>query len=95
MWQVQFTKRADKDFEKLTPEIRKRIDKAIEEKLLTNPDKYLIGLVGELSDLYKFRVGDYRLLCSKDKHNLLIHVIKVAHLPKQTSVELQVALVST
>jgi mRNA-degrading endonuclease RelE of RelBE toxin-antitoxin system len=40
MWQVQFTKRADKDFEKLTPEIRKRIDKAIEEKLLTNPDKY-------------------------------------------------------
>lgn len=79
MWQVQFTKRADKDFEKLTPEIRKRIDKAIEEKLLTNPDKYLIGLVGELSDLYKFRVGDYRLLCSKDGHNLIIHVIKVAH----------------
>lgn len=79
MWQVQFTKRADKDFEKLTPEIRKRIDKAIEEKLLTNPDKYLVGLVGELSDLYKFRVGDYRLLCSKDGYNLLIHVIKVAH----------------
>lgn len=62
MWQVQFTKRADKDFEKLTPEIRKRIDKAIEEKLLTNPDKYLVGLIGELSDLYKFRVGDYRIL---------------------------------
>ncbi|NBV06434.1 MAG: type II toxin-antitoxin system RelE/ParE family toxin [Proteobacteria bacterium] len=79
MWQVQFTKRADKDFSKLTPEIRKRIDKAIEEKLLTNPDKYLVGLVGELSDLYKFRVGDYRLLCSKDGQRLIIHVVKVAH----------------
>jgi mRNA interferase RelE/StbE len=79
MWQVQFTKRADKNFEKLTPEIRKRIDKAIEAKLLTNPDKYLVGLAGELSDLYKFRVGDYRLLRSKDDQRLIIHVIKVAH----------------
>ena len=69
MWQVKFTKRADKDFEKLSPEIRKRIDKAIEEKLKVNPDLHLVGLLGELSDLYKFRVGDYRLLCSKDGKN--------------------------
>ena len=79
MWQIEFTKRADKDFSKLTPEIRKRIDKAIEEKLLINPDQHLIPLSGELSEFYKFRVGDYRLLCSKDGTKLVITLIKVAH----------------
>ncbi len=79
MWQVSFTKKADKDFGKLTPEIRKRVDKAIEEKLQIDPDKHLIPLTGNLSDFYKFRVGDYRLLCSKDGDKLIIHIIKIAH----------------
>ncbi|MBP7709941.1 MAG: type II toxin-antitoxin system RelE/ParE family toxin [Rickettsiales bacterium] len=79
MWQIEFTKRADKDFSKLTPEIRKRIDKAIEEKLLIKPDQYLIPLTGELSEFYKFRVGDYRLLCNKDGKRLVITLIKIAH----------------
>jgi mRNA interferase RelE/StbE len=78
-WKIEFTKQATKQIHSLEKEVQDRIENAIKNKLLTNPDKYLIGLVGELSDLYKFRVGDYRLLCSKDGHNLLIHVIKVAH----------------
>ncbi len=79
MWQVEFTKKADRDFAKLTPEIRKRIDKAILEKLLVNPEKHLISLAGELSGLYKFRVGDYRLLCSREGTKLIITIVKVAH----------------
>lgn len=79
MWTISFTDKAEKDFSKLAPEIRKRIDKAIEEKLLVNPDRYLIGLIGELSDLYKFRVGDYRLLCTKENKKLLVTVIKIGH----------------
>lgn len=79
MWQVEFTKKADKDFAKLTPEARKRIDKAITEKLLTNPEKHLIALVGELTGFFKFRVGNYRLLCTKNKTRLTVTIIKVAH----------------
>ena len=45
MWQIEFTKGADKDFSKLTPEFRKRIDKAIEEKLLSDPETHLKALV--------------------------------------------------
>lgn len=80
MWQVEFTKGADKDFSKLAPEIRKRIDKEIEEKLLTNDaEKYLKALTGDKAGFYKFRVGDYRLLCSKEENRLIITVIKIAH----------------
>ena len=79
MWQLEFTKKAEKEFAKLTPEIRKRIDKAILEKLLIAPDQHLIPLVGELSGFYKFRVGDHRLLCHKEGTRLVITVVKVAH----------------
>lgn len=78
-WKIEFTKLAAKQVRSLEPSIQKRIKRAIEEKLQTNPDFYLIGLIGELSDLYKFRVGDYRLLCSKDDGRLIIYVITVAH----------------
>jgi len=79
MWKVEFTKKADKDFSKLTPEARKRIDKAIEEKLLINPDKHLIPLVGELNGFYKFRVGTYRLLCQKSGNVFIITVVRIGH----------------
>lgn len=79
MWQIEFTKRAEKDFSKLPAEVRKRIDKAIEEKLMSNPEKYLIPLIGDLAEFYKFRVGDYRLLCHKDGTRLIVEVIRVAH----------------
>lgn len=78
-WKIEFTKTATKQIHNLDFLIQQRIKDAIAEKLLTNPDRYLVGLLGELSDLYKFRVGDYRLLCSKDGKKLIIHVIKVAH----------------
>ncbi len=69
-WKVEFTKSATKQAQKLDQAIQIRIKKAIDEKLKINPDRYLIGLIGELSDLYKFRVGDYRLLCSKEGKKL-------------------------
>jgi mRNA interferase RelE/StbE len=79
MWKVKFTKKADKDFAGLSPDVRKRIDKAIYSKLLVEPDNFLISLVGDMSGLYKFRVGDFRLLCSKEENYLIINVIKIAH----------------
>lgn len=79
MWKVEFTKKADKDFKKLTPEVRKRINKAILEKLLVAPEKHLIPLMGELSGFYKFRVGDYRLLCAIEGIRLIISVVRIAH----------------
>jgi mRNA interferase RelE/StbE len=82
MWQVEFTKRADKEFSKLTPETRERIGEAIEEKLLVNPEKHLIALIGDMSGFYKFRVGDYRLLCKRDGLRLLITVVEIGHRSK-------------
>ena len=79
MWKIQWQKPAQKQFLKLDAHLRLRIEKTINLKLLQDPDLHLIPLVGNLSGLYKFRVGDYRLLCLKEEDVLIITVVKVKH----------------
>ena len=78
-WTLKFTKKAEKEFKSLDKYIQSKIKKAMSEKLLTNPILYLKPLLGDKSGLYKFRVGDYRLLCAKEDGELVIMVFKVKH----------------
>ncbi len=79
MYQIQFHKQAKKQFAKLSRPLQQRIAKVIDEKLIPNPDIHLIPLTGDMTGLYKFRVGDYRLLCAKQDEKLCILVLKVKH----------------
>ncbi len=76
-WQIIFTKRAEKDFKSLSQEVKKIITKAINSKLLPDPNLALIPLTGKLKGIYKFRVGNYRILCEKRSEALVIVVVKV------------------
>lgn len=78
-WKVIFTKKGEKDFKSLSPEVRKIMALAINSKLLTNPDSALIPLKGRLSGIYKFRVGSYRVLCEKRSKDFIIILIKIGH----------------
>ena len=78
-WKIEFTKKAQKQFNSLDNSVKLRIKKYILEKLTTNPKLYLIPLLGDKSGFYKFRVGDYRLLCAKEDDKYIITVIKVKH----------------
>ncbi|GAW86709.1 mRNA interferase RelE/StbE [Bathymodiolus platifrons methanotrophic gill symbiont] len=79
MYKIEFGQRAKKQFYKLSREVQERLTKAIDEKLSVNPKEYLIPLAGNKAGLYKFRVGDYRLLCSRDDEELHVLVVKVKH----------------
>ena len=79
MWQIEFTEKADKEFAKLSPETKKRIDKALYGKLLKNPNIHLEPLVADFHGFYKFRVGNYRIICVKENRKLIITVVKIAH----------------
>ena len=78
-WKIIFTKRAEKDLKSLSPEVKKLIAKAINKKLLPNPDSALIPLKEKLKGIYKFRVGTYRILCEKRSTTLVIVVVKIGH----------------
>lgn len=47
--------------------------------MMVNPKLNLVPLVGDKDGLYKFMVGDYRLLCAKDDDIFHVLVIKVKH----------------
>ena len=78
-WKIEFTKKAQKQFNSLDNLVKLRIKKYILEKLTINPKLHLIPLLGDKSGFYKFRVGDYRLLCAKEDDKYIITVIKVKH----------------
>jgi mRNA interferase RelE/StbE len=76
-FKILFSKKATKEFEKLDHSIKKRIDLAIKEKLEIAPNNHLIPLTGSLKSLYKFRVGDYRLICKKEDDKLIILIVTI------------------
>jgi len=78
-WTILFTKKAEKDFAKLASKIQKRIYNALREKLEKDPDKHLINLTGNKKGSYKFRVGDYRLICKKEYEQIIILILKIKH----------------
>lgn len=78
-WRVEFTPTAAKQIGALSPDLRKRIATAIEMRLLPDPKRALIPLVGTLRGYGKFRVGDDRLVCFRDDGILRVLVVEVGH----------------
>ncbi|MFH1133328.1 MAG: type II toxin-antitoxin system RelE/ParE family toxin [Nanoarchaeota archaeon] len=76
MYEVIFSKKAEKFLDKLPQVDRERILLAAE-KLRIRPETFITRMVGE--KVYKFRVGDYRLLVDLDKGNLIVLVITIGH----------------
>ena len=74
VYEIKWTEIASKQFGKLDKIIQKRIITKLE-SIRDNPFFYATRLVG--FDVYKIRVGDYRIIISIEKNTLLILVLKV------------------
>ncbi len=68
-----------KQLSKLEKSTVDRITKKMD-LLVNDPFAYLERLVG--ANLYKLRVGDYRVIISMDRGNLIILVVEVGHRKK-------------
>jgi mRNA interferase RelE/StbE len=62
----------EKDLPKLNRTIQKRIKTAVEQRLLTAPEKYSEPLRRTLKGYRKLRVGDYRIVLKLESENILI-----------------------
>ncbi len=79
MWKVRYKKSVKKDLKIFSAEVRHVIRRAIEEKLMVDPLKYGIPLRRNLKGLMKLRVGNYRIIYSLEKRNVVVYVIKIGH----------------
>lgn len=64
------------DIPKLNKIVKIRIKKAIEEKLLTEPEKFGKALRSSLKNYRKLRVGDYRIIFRIEDKYIKIFAIK-------------------
>lgn len=71
---------AKNELSKLDNQVKKRIIKYLDEvEKLDNPRNRGKILKGNLSNLWRYRVGDYRIISSIDDEKIIIVVLKISH----------------
>ncbi len=80
-YQVVYTRAAVKQLKKMDRKIAALIISFIEDKLLycENPRAYGKALQGNLSNIWRYRIGDYRVLAKIQDQILVITVVEVGH----------------
>ena len=80
-WAYSFDERALKELKKLGKQAQREILKYLDERIATDADPARFGkaLRGDLAGLWRYRVGDYRLICSLREGQMLVLVLKVGH----------------
>ena len=81
-WRVELSKAAERQFGKLDRSNQQRIASFIDQRLMTLVDPRVLGqaLKGtRLGSFWRFRVGDYRLICDIQDEKLVIVVVEIGH----------------
>ena len=80
-WTVEFDNRARKELRKLDPQTQDRILKWLRQTLATDKDPRRTGksLQGRMKGLWRYRVGDYRIISQIQDENILILVVRIGH----------------
>lgn len=80
-YSVETTARFDKDFKKLDRYTQRMIKSWIDKNLVEteNPRQHGRGLTANRSGQWRYRIGDYRLICQIDDDKLIILALSVGH----------------
>lgn len=77
---LEFSEAARKAFKKIDKTMQKRIKEYLDEVLqLENPRSRGKALTGNLVNLWRYRVGDYRIICDIQDEKILITVLRLGH----------------
>jgi len=80
-WRIEYLASAAKGFRKIDPQQRQRIRAFLEQRVvaLEHPRQLGKPLKGELTELWRYRVGDYRVICQIQDGRLVVLVVRAAH----------------
>lgn len=94
-WKVELSQEADHQLDKLDPQIARRILKFLHERVgqLENPRSIGEALHGpKFGEFWKYRVGDYRLICSIEDKLVLILVLRMGIAATSTNADGQISI---
>ena len=79
-WTIEVSERALRSLRKMDKQIARRVrDELLEIAKLEDPRSRGKVLTGNLAGVWRYRIGDYRILCDIENGRLVILVIDVAH----------------
>ena len=80
LWKYKYTAYARKELDKLDPPIKNRVDDYLKDIcMLSDPTVRGKGLSGSRAGQWRYRVGDYRIICEIQGDVFLILVLGVGH----------------
>jgi len=80
-WTIEFDASAAKELKGLDRSIQKRIIRFLRERIAPSDDPRTQGkaLRGDRGEFWRYRVGDYRLLCRIEDDVLIVLVVTIGH----------------
>ncbi len=81
VWKLKFDKKALKKSESLDANVRARIKAFMENRVAfsENPRDLGHALSGRFAGHWRYRVGDYRIICKIEDQTITILVIEIGH----------------
>ena len=80
-WNVEVSPKAQRQLDELDKPVARRISRFLYERIGKLDDPRQLGerLQGTLSEFWRYRVGDYRIICSLEHERLVVLVLRIGH----------------
>jgi len=81
-WTVEISESALRELDKLDPQHARRILKFLNDRIAGSNDLRTVGQAlqgAKLGEFWKYRVGDYRLICKIVDERLIVIVLRIGH----------------
>jgi mRNA interferase RelE/StbE len=80
MWTIKLSVEAQKQLKSIDRSASLKIQKYLQERVAKNPESFGKALSADLAGLWRYRIGDYRMICDIKNKELLVLVVKIGHL---------------
>lgn len=80
-WTIEYSVAARHSMKRLDRQVAQRIADYMRTRVITadDPRDYGVALTGNLSGLWRYRVGDYRVICKIHDDTICVLVLDVGH----------------
>ena len=81
VWTIEYSPDAIRQLNKLDQPVRRRIFRYLEEHIqkCKNPRHFGEALTANLSRLWRYRVGDFRIICEIQDEKVIVLVLTIGH----------------
>lgn len=82
IWKIEYAKSVQKSVRKLDRQTQNRLQKYLETRLAVADDPRSLGRAlqgSQFQNLWRFRVGDYRIIAQIEDEGIRILVVRIGH----------------